>query len=169
MIIKWLTSQNMSASEFKRNSCHKIQEINYAWELFFIRVLNCCTRSWVNSVAIATGYRLDSQGSIPERGKRFLCFPQHPDSREILPVQLRHSIVASIVCYWSSSIDVASGIESVLDGNCLGHFCIYNFFFVTVSPYDHKRRSALFSLWRDFFFLFFITHCELIRLAPFEH
>jgi hypothetical protein len=78
---------------------------------YFI-ILNCCNRSRDNSVGIAMGYRLDSQGLVPERGKRFLCSPQHPDSCEILPIQLRHSAVASIVCYWSPFTDVASGIES---------------------------------------------------------
>jgi hypothetical protein len=36
-------------------------------------------RSQDSSVVTATSYGLDSRGSIPGRGKRFFCSPQHPE------------------------------------------------------------------------------------------
>jgi hypothetical protein len=35
--------------------------------------------SWDASVDVATDYGLDGRGSIPDRGKRFVCAPQSPD------------------------------------------------------------------------------------------
>jgi hypothetical protein len=43
------------------------------------------SKSIYSSVVIATGYRLDGQGSIPSRGKRFFSSPQHPDQLWGLP------------------------------------------------------------------------------------